>query len=262
MSALARLLGDLSDALQLSRPQILPQVRVPPGANARARLDIYCEGYLARLCETLRADYPALALHLGESFETFALAYSRTHPSRHPDLRHFGARFPDFLAGGMPRPGRRWMVQLARLERACGEAFDAAEREPLDTGCLRGLLASGVADAGLTLHPSVRRLRLGWNVVALRAEALHGRLAPLAREPAADWLVWRQDQRIRLRRLDAQEARLLRRLERGWSIGGLLARMWRDASSPATGTQAFACQMETWVRAGILCADLPTSGRG
>ncbi|WP_341677478.1 DNA-binding domain-containing protein [Niveibacterium sp. SC-1] len=254
MSALARLLGDLSEALQQSRPQILPALRVPAGASARARLDIYCEGYFARLCETLRADYPAFALQLGEDFPALALAYSRTHPSRHPDLRHFGARFPDFLASGAIGPARRWRVQLARLERACSEAFDAADRVPLDADGLGALLAEGSAELGLVLHPSVRRLRLSWNVAALRADALQGRLLSPTRETPADWLVWRQGQRLHLRRLDGEEARLVRRLERGWSVSGLLMRIWRLHPSSAAGTQAFARQMEAWVRTGLVCA--------
>lgn len=99
-------------------------------ASGVSRLHIYADGYVARLLDCLRADYPVLRRLMGvHLFDFFARAYLERHPSRSSTLYDLGHAFPDFLDSTLPAATRAgsaaqfaFPVQLARLERARSEA--------------------------------------------------------------------------------------------------------------------------------------------
>ena len=137
------------------------------GLSARERLGIYTGGYVLRLLECMRADFPALRGFVGDPvFDAFAKAYIITRPPRSPSLYHLGADFPEFLQETKPGGERfdaetRAMLdspaEVARVERARAEVTrargtedDPPTAEPLSpfavfgeglmlaaTGCLR-----------------------------------------------------------------------------------------------------------------------------
>ena len=97
------------------------------GAAPATRLNIYATGYVMRLIECLRADFPALRGLMGEAlFDFFAKSYIWAHPSTSPSLFDLGAGFPDFLEQTQRQgtrasgddPAFRLPLDLARLERA------------------------------------------------------------------------------------------------------------------------------------------------
>jgi hypothetical protein len=111
-------------------------------AAPAARLNIYATGYVMRLLECLRADFPALRNLMGDAlFDFFAKSYIWTHPSASPSLFDLGAGFPEFLQTTQRQetdPALRLPIELARLERARTEASRAkglegrAQRTPAD----------------------------------------------------------------------------------------------------------------------------------
>src|SRR5262249_45175177 len=133
--------------------------------------------------------------------------YLVERPSRHPSLRHVGQALPAFLdaerrrsfGGSTVRPP--WLADLARLESARLEVFDAADAPSLTVGQVR-TLGDRLAELPLQLIPAHVHLWLAWPVdeiwEALDAErsweALDAELswnAPLAmRRPL---LVWRKE---------------------------------------------------------------------
>ena len=106
-----------------------------PAAGGPARLHIYADGYVLRLLECLQADYPVLRRVMGdELFGFFASAYIWRHPSASTTLYDLGGGFADFLAAsqkgaGVQGAALRFPVELARLERARGEASRAPGME-------------------------------------------------------------------------------------------------------------------------------------
>jgi Putative DNA-binding domain len=93
------------------------------------RLDIYARGYMARLLEALRADFPVLSAFVGDQvFELFARAYVWACPPTSPSLFDLGAGFADHLSATRPQPlaaadsPDAVPAALARLERAQVEA--------------------------------------------------------------------------------------------------------------------------------------------
>ncbi len=92
--------------------------------TSEEQINIYSRGYVLRLMECMRADYPVLQKHLGnELFDTFAKAYLAHHPPGSYSLYELGKDFPDFLEASRPdRLDKQIMfdlpVAIARLERA------------------------------------------------------------------------------------------------------------------------------------------------
>ena len=110
-------------------------VRSDATLPAAARLDVYANAYFLRIHECLENDFPALRWALGADwFHDLATAYLAACPPTRPSLRHAGDRLPDFVAshaGAAPfRRGHRWLADLALLERAIVDAFDAADATP------------------------------------------------------------------------------------------------------------------------------------
>ncbi|HZV71079.1 MAG TPA: DNA-binding domain-containing protein [Saprospiraceae bacterium] len=93
------------------------------------RISIYAKGYILRLMECMRADYPVLRDHFGdELFETFVKAYLVRYPSESFSLYELGNDFPDFLEASRPDRDNRQIefdlpVDLAKLERARVEVY-------------------------------------------------------------------------------------------------------------------------------------------
>jgi len=108
-------------------------IRSSPGMPGHERIQIYARGYVLRLMECLRADYPALRNLLGdELFDTFAQAYLVHKPSDSYSLFDLGNSFPDFLRASRPDltalpPDERTKfdlpVELALLERAKADVY-------------------------------------------------------------------------------------------------------------------------------------------
>lgn len=98
------------------------------GAAPDIRMHIYADGYVLRLLDCLRADYPMLLKVMGDPlFTFFAKAYVWRHPSTSPSLYDLGAGFAAFLADSQGGLGAddgllQLPIELARLERARTEA--------------------------------------------------------------------------------------------------------------------------------------------
>jgi hypothetical protein len=144
-----------------------------------SRLHIYADGYVLRLLECMRADYPVLCKAMGrELFDFFAKAYVWRHPSRSPTLYDLGADFAAFLAQSQPAAASAeeaqrfaFPAQLARLERALAEAARAPGLEGGATGSADALpLLSGI-ESTVSLAPCTRLLALPFALPAYWQQA-------------------------------------------------------------------------------------------
>jgi hypothetical protein len=200
-----------------------------------ARFDIYRHMYWARLVDALKENYPSVARVLGdERFERVALAYLRNHPSRHPSLRYLGQRWPEHLVRH-PLRGFRHLGDLARLDRAVIDSFDATDASPLTAADLTAIPPEEWPKLRFRLAPSVRLLRLAHDV-----------LRDVARPPrrTADARIFRTGYEVRQAAMDAREARALRALERGGTFGQACV-ILRDPQIAATA-------LATWLEEGLL----------
>lgn len=146
------------------------------GLNARERLGVYTGGYVLRLLECMRADFPVLRGFVGDAvFDAFARAYVITRPPGSPSLHDLGAGFPRFLEETKPDGGRFDAAtsamldlppELARVERARAEVMRARGTED-DPPSAEPLSPFAVFGDELTLEatPCLRLLELKFPLV-------------------------------------------------------------------------------------------------
>jgi hypothetical protein len=176
-----------------------------PTLDAAGRLQVYADAYFWRLRGVLAEDFPRTAALLGpERFETLAGDYLRRHPSAHPSLRHLGDALPGFLARALPSLPH--LTDLARLERARTDVFDAADDTPLATEDLRRVAPGDWPRIRFLPVRALRIVQLDWPVLALWDDDA---AVPAAPAPTAV-RVWRgADHRVFHAGLDARAARAL-----------------------------------------------------
>jgi len=100
-------------------------------------------------------------------------AYLKACPSTSPSLRHIGERLPDYLS----RQNEPQLADLARLEWAVLNAFDAADACVLTVDDMAHIPAEAWQDLHFEPHPSVRLLQV--SDCASEAWHAHRRKQPL-----------------------------------------------------------------------------------
>lgn len=150
---------------------VVPNDRMDPFE----RVQVYNGGYFARLQEVLASDHPGLVHALGEdAWCEVVLGYLQRHPSRHPNLNQLNKKLPDYLGTRKGLRHRAFLRDLARLEVAMTDAFDAPEFEPLDVTTLQDLTPEQWAAVVFEPNPSLQVRSFGYPVNAYLQAVLDG----------------------------------------------------------------------------------------
>lgn len=222
------------------------------------RVDVYANMYFYRLRDSLAEDFPRLARRIGAArFHNLVTDYLLAHPSRHFSLRELGRALPGFLDAHVLAEAFPALADLARLEWARLEVFDAAPARPLTRAELLARAgAAGPAGVALRLVPAARLLRLDASVPDLwksldpaQAAALAGAGAPRG---ARGVLVWRRGFAVLHRPLAPDEEAALRRLAGGVSLAGLGESLLEDGADADRTPERLAALLEQWTRDELL----------
>jgi len=136
------------------------------GLPALERLDIYANMYFYRLLDCLAEDFPKVLAAVGPArFHNLVTDYLLRHPSRHPSLRYLGQRLPQFIASHAGLAESPHLADLARLEWARADIFDAPDAPPLSRDALARLPQDRSGDARFTLIPAFALLCFDYEVV-------------------------------------------------------------------------------------------------
>lgn len=141
---------DFADAVFSRDPDAtIPGLTGP--LSAEVATAVYRNNVLEGFRETLQSIYGAIFQLIGEDcFRQTAYAYARESPSHQGDLNRYGSTFPEFLGHYPATHGLLYLPDMARLEWASHEAYQAADL-PASTG----------------LHPSVRLVESDYPLLAL-----------------------------------------------------------------------------------------------
>jgi hypothetical protein len=229
-------------------------LRRGPFLSAAECLQIYNDGYFARLIECLADDYPALAHALGEDgFSSLAREYIVHRPSRSPSLNAYGRHLPAFCRA-RGEPWAAFASDLARLEWALVEVVHSPAPEGIEPGALAAIPASAWQTARLVPSPALRVLRFEHPVGAyfqqFRDEAAPG--LPKPRRSAT--AVCRQNLTLWRVELTSAAAGLLEDLAAGVALGSAVAALELQTNDPAARAelaQALPAWLGTWVSSGF-----------
>jgi hypothetical protein len=233
-------------------------VRGDSRLDARARLGVYANAYFFRIHDALRQDFGALHCVLGEAaFHNLVTAYLIAHPSTHPSLREVGRRLPGFLAG---HPGAAffrercpWAPDLAALEWALQEAFDAPDVPVVSRDRLAAAPPEAWGDLRFSLAPSLQMLTLAWPVQTVREAYDAGRDLPDASPGRTHLRVWRKEERVFYHPMTPLEAEALALLGAGETFGRLCGHVAAEAGEGEAPARALGL-LERWLADHLLTA--------
>lgn len=221
--------GDLREKLEAAAQRLGLRledvVAESRGISAHERIAVYTGGYVLRLLECMRADFPALRGFVGDSvFDAFAKAYVITMPPDSHSLYDLGANFPRFLEETKPA---NWALdagvsvmldlppELARLERARAEVLRARgteddppaadELSPFEVFC---------EDRILQVTPCLRLVEMKFPLVEfLKSSDMGERIEPPA--PQASFVaVGRSNYRVHVEEISDWQFAFLKACER------------------------------------------------
>ena len=234
--------------------EALERLKVPESASPEKRLFVYQNAYVQRLVGIMMKDYDTTWTFLGDQmFFDLAQEFVTKYPSNTPNARWFSHRFPDFLGEGDLGRDTPAVAEVARVERALGDAFDAANDPVFSREQLGVVAQQGLETAKLILHPSVTLLRLETNAYdifkALRAEEMPPEIKA---ESEPRWaLVWRRDLVCRHMELDAEQGALLDLAGQGHGVTAL-CEFAATLGDPETAAVRMAGYLGQWIDNEIL----------
>lgn len=226
-------------------------------ADRRELFLVYHESYRLRLAEFICNDYPTLREYLGDdAFGMLVEAYILSEPSRVRNARWYASRLPDFMASESRWRSNDFACDLARLERAHLDAFDAADADVIGVEALTLVNACDWPHLRLHFHPCLRMLNLIAGVSAACESAGAARdqhIVPRGeRETVA---VWRCEGETFHRTLDPDEALALASLLDGNSLAQVCGDMAAASESAEEDAVArIAGLMAQWLTDGMVIA--------
>lgn len=264
MSELSRLQHEMAHALRHDAalekdPRWVAFAQEHITGNARLspveQLEIYREQYWLRHTSALVEDFPGVGGILGQAdWERLAEAFiERVVPSSYT-LRDLGARLPEVIAAADWLPHQALCWDMARLELAYVEVFDAPDSAPLKPERLSQLSEPELLASRLVIAPSVRLLSLTYPVAQLRRALRSEQAAVPIPEPSPQQLVvYRRDLRLWDMPLSTVAAALFSALQRGAPLqeAAELAAKTPEAEAELAGS--IGAWFQDWTAKGLIC---------
>jgi len=254
MSDFARQQAEFQRGILGGDETVLAEILDSPREKRDVLFGVYRYAYGSRLVEAMRNDHELLHLYLGdEMFDEMGHAYVKARPSAHPNLRWFSQGLPAFLKSTEPYATHLELSDLAALEKALNDAFDAAEGRVVALNDMTGFAPEAWSGLKFQPHPSASRLDLATNASAIWLTLKNDETPPdaVALEQPAHLLIWRQDVTPMFRELLAEEAMMWDEAANGIPFG-VLCEMLATYDDPDSAAGRGAAYLHGWITAGLL----------
>jgi hypothetical protein len=208
--------------------------------------------YLLRMEEALETDYPGLAHFLGSKrWSRLVAGYVDAHPSRSYTLNVLGRDLADYVSQAPRISHAGFCRDLARLEWAITEAFDASETPTLSEEDLAAVPPEAWEGARLVPTAAFRLLALDYNA-GLYLDTLRDddHDHPLPRRRPSWVAVCRRDYAVYRVPLTRPAFRLLSALAEGRTVGEAVEECLMRSRPRPTGDQVFTWFRE-WAQAAV-----------
>jgi len=181
------------------------------------RLGIYAHMYYARLVEVMEGEYPTTRQLLGErAFAAACRRFIAKNPSRTRTLNSLTLRFPGFLARMLPRTQRNGLAaDVARIERAMEDVFDAERAEPMTGAQFAAIGAGDWERTTLRVTPALVFLKLRYPANAYMTALRRGEKPRLPKPRTTHVIVFRRGYQVFRRDQEPEQWKLLQSLVAG-----------------------------------------------
>lgn len=254
MSSLRELQERFQRAVVEGDDAVLAEIVDTSKEKREVLLGVYRNAYVLRLAEFLANDYEKLHALLGDDqFGDMARAYIAAHPSRTPNARWFGQKLPEFLGETAPYSATPLLADLATLERALNDTFDARDAEALALEDMAAIAPEDWPALTFAPHPSARRLDHTTNALAVW-QALDAGETPPPQEQLAEparVVVWRNDGMATFRPMAADEAMIWDEAANGAAFSVLCEMLAAFADEDEAPVRA-AGHLRGWIETGML----------
>ena len=155
MSSLRELQQTFAEAI-VAGPYSAAAAAMAADGTALRSLALYRRLIRNNFVQVLRITYPVLYRLVGDGhFSVLARGYFKQSPSTSGDLFLYGRHFPAWLHGIEAPP---LLVELARLEWACHEVYQAADSAPLAPDQLRAMISADPSRVTIEFQQTARFL--------------------------------------------------------------------------------------------------------
>ncbi|MDP3090627.1 MAG: DNA-binding domain-containing protein [Nitrospira sp.] len=203
--------------------------------------------------QVLRITYPVLHRLVGDgSFSVLARGYIKHYPSTCGDLFPYGRHLPAWLEQLEAPP---LLPELARLEWACHEMYQAADSAPLPTDRLQAMVSADPSLVTIQFHQTARFLSFSLPVhrvwQALQPDISPDEVIDLPLpEEETGVIVTRSEGQVRVTPLNWLDYHLLEALSQGASVASI-ERFAREAESGFDFTRLMTTLLNLQAIAGI-----------
>lgn len=223
-------------------PDVADWIRVPADADVAARFAVYVDGYPARVTESLRETFPAVANILGEgSFAALVARYLAHVPAGERNLNYVGSALPAHLRSDKLRDDLPFLPDLAQLEWAATVCFHAKLATAFDASVCSGWRMEDWGRARIEFQPGLALLRSPWPLRELR-ETRHVERSKIDVDLVGRpdrVLVRRQGFEVVVESIGEIEAEAVERLLAGAPLGDTMARLAGSGVTPETVFEFF-----------------------
>jgi len=223
-------------------------IAAPPQGHCRERLEVYINGYPARVQEAIEESFPAVTHVIGHR-ATHELVERYVHSlARHSyNVNDVGAELPDLLRSDTLAEQFPFLPDLAQLEWAITRAFHAHDQPPLDLQRLANWTDEQWQHAVLRFQPSVAVVCSPWPI----RELWEARDTPIEaididlRDRPDQVLAYRVGYGVRCESIRRDQALVLGALLTGHALGEVIG---ANGGDPTSVSVWFA----RWVQAGLI----------
>jgi hypothetical protein len=231
---------------------ILPSTSLTP----LERLGVYHGMYLLRMHDALEGDYEALRHFLGDrGFFELIRDYVQVYPSKSPSLNRLGDQLPEFLQNAPGVKRREFCVDLARLEDAIAQAFDAPETPALTEARIAAVPAEAWERARLTPVAACRLLAFRYPVNAYLQTVRDGNHDHPKPRQKSEWVaIYRRDFAVYRLDLTRPAHDLLADLAAGLCLGDAIGAAIKRGGKRAPKPDELFRWFREWVAGGVFSA--------
>lgn len=231
-----------------------PAIALQPqrGTPGLVRMEVYADGYVARLREALAEVFEAVQHVLGEHrFTHLAETYAAAHPSQDYNLSLAGRHLPVFLQTSPLLSAWPFLADLSLLEWLVSAAFHVPQQPALLPARLTALTVEQWDKTRLSFQPGAACVSSAWPIF----DIWHARQTPRA-EVSIDVVgrpqrvfIFRRELTVRVERLEEAEAQVLTGLLAGQTLGAVCERL---AHAEGAAMPPLGAWFARWMAAGLI----------
>jgi hypothetical protein len=201
------------------------------GSSPEQRFAVYRNNVAVALIGALETRFPVVAQLVGaDFFKHMAREFIAKHPPTSPVMVEYGEAFSSFISSFEPVQHLAYLPGVAQLEFMQSIVFYAADTPATGAAAFAQIPPERLADAKLTLAPSVHLLRATHAAYSIWA-AHHGQgtLASIEPNTPENVLIYRGDETVELLPCSDEAADVIDAMARG-DVLSVIAAQQSDAS--------------------------------